>query len=279
MKIAAVYSIFNEEDYIEYSIKSIYNWVDKIVVMLAAAPWDAYGSEANMYYSKSDSTEKIIASLAKTHDKIFVIKGVWHSEIDQREAGMSYLRGMDIDYYFLIDGDEVYRKDHLDNIRDEIESHPAVGTFQIKCSTFWRSFNYRIPYNTMPWTPWRIFKITRYRRVFGLKIPFTCRMVGCNKANSLGPIYLIPPEKAIFYHFGYARTEERMKLKIAASPCRRKFIENWFEDVYLKWPDNREMRNLQPLDSDGLPYAMRMDTSDFPDVLKGHPYFNLDIIK
>ncbi|MBI3312377.1 MAG: hypothetical protein HYZ88_02505, partial [Candidatus Omnitrophica bacterium] len=42
MKIAAVYCVYNEEEYIEYSIRSIWDFVDRIYVLLSEQPYSAY---------------------------------------------------------------------------------------------------------------------------------------------------------------------------------------------------------------------------------------------
>lgn len=38
------------------------------------------------------------------------------------------------------------------------------------------------------------------------------------------------------------------------------------------------MKNLQPLDPEGLPEALLVDPSDLPQVLHAHPYWNLEMI-
>ena len=277
-RIAACYSIYNEEEYLAYSIRSVAPFVDQIVVCMGTAPWSAYNSQVRTQFPARDRTEAIVDELAAQYRHLIVRKDIWDSEVAQRQTAMESCLQADMDYYFLVDGDEVYRPDHLQFIREEIERHPDVGTFHIKCCVLWRSFRYRIPYWGVKWTPWRIFRLTRARRVLGLSLPYRCRIAGPNRANSLGPRHLIPPDKAIFYHFGYARSTERMRLKIAASEGQAHFLPDWFERVWLQWPQDRTMKNLQPVDPDGLPEAISYDPSDLPDVLHAHPYWNVDII-
>lgn len=278
MKIAAVYTVYNEAEYLEYSIRSVMDFVDQVVVCLGTTPWSAYNPMARTAFSQPDETEAILERLAQSDRKVVVQKGLWGSEVEQRQAGMRYCVEAGHDYYFLVDGDEVYRRDHLEAIREEVERHPEAGTFHIKCTVLWRSFKYRIPYWNVKWTPWRIFKITRLRSILGLRLPYRCRFVGPNQTNSLGPRYLIPPEQAIFYHFGYARSSQRMRLRLAASEQQRHFSNGWFEQVWLKWPQQRWMRDLSPLDPDSLPEAVSIDPADLPEVMQTHPYWKLDVI-
>ena len=279
MKIAAVYCVYNEADYIEYSIRSVAPSVERVIINLGMAPWNAYNANARADFGARDRTEDIVDRLARDNPKIVVIKGIWDSEVAQREAGMSSCVESGCDYYFLVDGDEVYRGDHLQAIRDEIERHPEVGTFQIKCTVLWRSFKYRIPYWGVQWTPWRIFKITRQRPFAGLRLPYRCRVTGPNRTNSLGPRYLIPPERAIFYHLGYARTNVRMQLKLGTSEGRTGFLSHWYDRVWLRWPSDRSMLNLSPVDPPSLPQAVYVEPADLQEVLRDHPYWNWEIIQ
>lgn len=276
--IAACYSIYNEEEFIEYSIKSVYDAVDHIIICLGLAPWNAYNPAVREQFQKRDRTEEIVGALTRDDPKYIVRKGIWDSQVAQRQTALDVCWELGVDYYFLVDGDEVYRPDHLQVIRDEIEAHPDVGTFFIKCSVPWRSFRYRIPYWGVTWTPWRIFKLTRARKILGLPVPYRCAVTGPNRINSSGPRYLVPPHKAIFYHLGYARSTERMRLKLAASSQCQRFAPDWFERVWDRWPHDRTMKNLQPLDPDGLPEAVAYDPSDLPEVLRDHPYWDLDVI-
>jgi len=277
-RIAACYTIYNEEEFIAYSIHSVYDMVDRIIICLGLAPWTAYNPTVRAQFSRRDRTEEIIDRLTRGDDKFIVEKGVWDSEVAQRNAAMRWCLKEGLDYYFLVDGDEVYRPDHLRAIREEVEAHPEVGTFHIKCTVLWRSFRYRIPHGDVQWIPWRIFKVTRHRPLLGLRWPYRCRFTGPNRTNSLGPRALIPPERAIFYHLGYARATERMRLKLAASEQQHRFRDGWLERVWLEWPKQRTMKNLQPVDPEGLPEAVPTDPSDLPEVLRDHPYWNLEII-
>jgi len=279
MKIVAVYSVFNEEEYIAYSIRSVYDHVDKIIVLLGMAPWTKGDPRARELFPARDGTEALLDRLAKGDPKIMLHKGLWDTDVQQRQVGMEYCIEQGMDYYFLVDGDEVYRTDHLRAIREEIAQHPEVGTFHIKCTVLWRSFRYRIPYWGIKWIPWRIFKITRHRPFLGFQRPYRCQFIGPERTNSLGPRYLIPPHKAVFYHFSYARSEARMRLKIATCHDQHRLIKDWMERVWLAWPDNRSMKNLEQLDPEGLPEALYVEPSDLPEVMREHPYWQHEIIR
>lgn len=277
MKIAAVYSVFNEEEYIAYSIASIREAVDCVVVSVNQRPWVRAGASGVSGFHL-DRTEAIVRELARHDPKMTVQAGHWRTEAEHRQAGLLACLERGIDYYFLIDGDEVYRADHLQALRDEICAHPEVGTFQIKCTIFWRSFAYRIPHEAMHWTPWRVFKIDRARRILGMALPHHTRFIGDNKTNSLGSRYLVPPARCFFYHFSYARSEEKMRQKIATFSVAHRVQPGWLERVWLAWPQQRAMRDIHPLDPTEFPIAVHASMEDLPEVMRTHPYYQLDLI-
>lgn len=278
MKIAAVYCVYNEEEYLAYSVRSVLPAVEEVILCLGSAPYTAYSKEGTRLFPP-DGTGRIVDTLAREFpQKIQVIPWAWPSQIEHREAGLQRCLETGMDYYFLVDGDEVYRPDHLQKIRQTLQDRPEVGTFILKCHTFWRSFRYRIPPDQLSWRPRRIFKLTRSRRLLGLPLPHRLRFVGINDLNSLGPVHEFPPEEAAFYHFSYARSPARMREKLATFPHAQQILSGWYERVWLAWPSHRRMRNIHPTDPPKFPEAIYRDPSDLPEIMRSHPYYALDVI-
>ena len=280
MRIAAVYCIYNEEEYIEASIRSIADFVERIYVLLGEQPYSAYNDQARQQFSRADATESIVRRLAGELPKITLIKGVWDAEVEHRNAGLRRCLKDRFDYYFLVDGDEVYRRDHLAHLREEILAHPEVGQFIIKCDIFWRSFRYRIPAREMPWMPRRLFKLTRWSALGKSRIPLplACRFTGNNKTNSWGTVYHLDPERIIFYHFSFARLPEKMHEKLLTYSHAHEVPADWYERVWRRWPHARAMTNLNPVDPPKFPRVVEQDPSDLPEVMTSHPYYGKEII-
>lgn len=276
-RIAAVFCVYNEEEYLSYAVLSILPAVDRVFLLLGMAPYDAYNPQAREV-SKADGTLSIACDLAAKEKKITLVKGVWPSEVDHRNAGLALCLEEGVDYYWLVDGDEVYKETHWTNILKEIQAHPEVGTFIVKCHIFWRSFSYRIPAQILSWRPRRIFKLTRHRRVLGIPFPHRLRFTGQNEMNSLGPVYEIPTECGLFYHFSYARSEQAMMDKFRTFSHAHEIPEAWIQNVWKKWPKARDMNNIHPVDPPKFPRAVYQVPEDLPQVLKGHPFYGLDVI-
>lgn len=279
MKIAAVFCIYNEEEYLEVAVRAILPGVEQVVICLGLSPYTAYRAEGSLEPFPPDGTEKIVDRLAREFPgKIQVIKENWPSQMEHRDAGLKRCLDLGMDYHFLVDGDEVYREDHLRHIRKTVAEHPEVGTFIIKCHTFWRSFHYRIPPEILTWRPRRLFKLTRHRRILGIPFPHRLRFIGANDLNSIGTLYEFPPGEAAFYHFSYARSANRLREKLATFPHAREILGGWIERIWCTWPHQREMENIHPTDPPKFPKAVQLPLDDLPPVMKSHPYYALDII-
>ena len=280
MKIAAVFCIYNEEEYLSYAVRSVIEAVDRVILCLGTAPYTAYRTDPTETFP-ADGTEAIVDDLArKFPQKIEVIKNRWPSQMEHRAAGLERCLDLGMDYHFLVDGDEVYRQDHLDRIKQTLLQHPEAGTFIIKCHTFWRSFRYRIPPDQLTWRPRRIFKLTRSWKCLGIPVfPHRLRFVGTNKVNSLGSLYEFPPQEAAFYHFSYARSPAKMHEKLETFPHAREILSGWYEKVWARWPENRQMQNIHPTDPPKFPQAVLQPLDDLPEIMKTHPYYGLDIIQ
>ncbi len=277
MKIAAVFCVYNEEEYLEHSVRAILPAVDRAFLLLGNAPYDAYNPKARAV-SRPDGTSRLVERLAAAHPKIRLVRGLWASEVDHRNAGLRLCLEEGMDYYWLVDGDEVYRSDHLEHILRRIAQDPRTGTFIVKCHIFWRSFSYRIPAQIQAWRPRRIFKITRARRILGMPLPHPLRFVGQNEMNSLGPIHEFPPEEAVFYHFSYARSSSAMEDKLRTFSHAHEIPRDWFNQVWKRWPADRGMENIHPVDPPKFPRVVPMPPDDLPAILRDHPYHGLDII-
>ena len=277
MKLTAVLCVYNEEEYLEYAVRSIAPAVDEVILCLGMAPYTAYNPRAREI-SRADRTESIVDALSREIPKLSVVKGLWSSEVEHRNAGLELCLERGSDYYWLVDGDEVYREDHLTNIREELIRRPDVGTFIVKCHIFWRSFSYRIPAGELTWRPRRIFKITRFRKFLGLRFRHTCRFVGQNEMNSMGPIYEFPPDRAIFYHFSYARSTKAMEDKFRTFSHAHEIGPEWLSRVWQRWPQERQMRDIHPIDPPKFPRALRQDPEDLPLLMRNHPFYGMDLI-
>jgi len=111
MKKIAVYSVYNEAQYLEKSLKSIRDKVDFIIVIDGA-----YKKFPHKYPFSTDGTLKIAYKYA---DKVIETGEAWKSEVIKRNQ---YLIGEPGDVYIQIDGHEIWSGKLI----------PPFGNYRIK---------------------------------------------------------------------------------------------------------------------------------------------------
>ena len=113
MKLIAYYAIYNEADFIEYSLKSIYDHIDRIIIIEGA--WrEAY--MANGYMRSFDGTIEKIKAFPDPLNKIEIHFHNEQHQLAQREMIFQYLP-QELHWMWLIDGDEVYKAEDINKIK------------------------------------------------------------------------------------------------------------------------------------------------------------------
>lgn len=219
-KVTACYIVFNEEDYIEYSIKSIYDFVHKIIVVEGGT--EAVKKYATEQGRSSDKTVDILKNIDDPENKIIVVPSphgevwngdkqshcnkLWKDKTEQRNAYCNLLG--DSDYAFIIDGDEVWDKETLKRVEHVIFARPEVPAFRFNFHDFWQDFGHKSK------GPWEQFT--------GRKSLINLKLTGDIKYN----IHTLPVtinnqdipslfcNDIYFYHYSYVRSNKRMKQKI-----------------------------------------------------------------
>jgi len=254
MKIAANYCVYDERQYITYSLEAIYPFVDKIILMVSDVPWRGIRSS-------SDDTLELIYDFPDPEKKLIIKEGRWKSQGEQRNEALKINRYLRMNYYWIIDADEIYPASAAKKILEEIEKYPKAINFYCGWWTYWRSFYYRIdPPEESTFIIGRI--VPSFKFLFARTPP---------KA---------PGQRieAWIHHYSYARPFERIRRKMSnidgpGSPLQRGWLRK-FEN----WPQNKSVGNLHPYWAGHWKKAVRI-TWKIPEVLKNHPWSKIEIIK
>lgn len=161
MKIVACYKVFNEADFLQESISSIYEFVDKIVVVegcLEGMSKILHPDRVTETGLSGDGTTEIIKSYPDKDGKIVhdTLGQVFSDEVPMANR---FLCHVDIgDYLWMVDGDEIYSEDAAEDIYRILQSN-RYHVIRPARYNFWHDFNHRIVgggwYTSHP----RIFKI------------------------------------------------------------------------------------------------------------------------
>ena len=242
--IVAYYALHYGSDYLGWSIKSIYDQVDKIHISHTDRP--SYGHVGGM--KNPDTKEKMLESAHRFGDpqnKIIWDNGYWTSEGAHRDSVVN--KYSNADAVLVVDADEIWDEKVLEKalrMGAEAKSKRCL----IRMLTFWKSFSWVCADEMMP-----------------------VRLIYPKRTNN-DVTYL---EGRVF-HFGYARDELSTEYKISCHGHKSEWRHDWITR-FKNWPASGN-KDLHPTCVDTWscePY----DKSQLPEFMKTHPYYDLEVIR
>lgn len=245
--ILAHYIVHYGSDYIGYSIKSVYNQVDKIFVNYTGSP--SHGHSTNL--KNPDSKEMVLDAIksADPQNKVDLFEGKYSFEGQHRNTVFEKYPNADV--IVTVDADEIWDESTLQKCIEFVRNsnHKRYVMWFIH---FWRSLGY---YVTDEMVPVRFHK----------------------PKATIDDFAYVPREYGTVYHFGYAREPKHIKYKLDIHGHKGEWRKEWYDEIFMKWPEDREMKNLHP--TNAAPWvAMPYDKTKLPPVMRSHPYYNMDVI-
>jgi glycosyltransferase involved in cell wall biosynthesis len=257
MKIATTYVIFNEEDYIAASISSIYKHTDKIFVVFGL-PWNGDLSIPR------DRTREIITSLPDPDKKIVIRDTQARSEAEQRNIALNLVKEFGADYLWLVDGDEVYEDAGIAKLKQQILENPNADCYRSYWYTYWRSIYYRIdpPEGHTP-----IF--TRIQP----NLYWNCMRDPAGIANN----YVFKDH--LLHHYSYAKSPIKIKQKVTTFSHSHQILPGWYENKFLAWENNKEMRDIHPVWPTQYQKAVKISREQLPATMQDHPFAAVEVLQ
>lgn len=268
--IYAVYRGLYGEDFVEASVASITDHVDRIFFFLDRTPWGNVTSctfkERLVQFPKTfDRLEEIVAGIAVQNPKVSVQFDHQLNNIGQftdlvNSRLLPYCKKPDI--LMVIEVDQVFRTDQLEGALTEfIESGAECGiTRQVEV---WKGLRYRVP--ERPQRTGVVFWNLRKRN----GLPPTQRQaepaVGCPTIRL----------QAYVHNLGFAVSEPVMfwKHMIALGMSQKiqdsQPNERWYEDKWLAWtPETRDLEIAWGHEHN-IPQAVPYDPAELPASIRG----------
>jgi hypothetical protein len=246
--IIAYYTIHYGSDYLGWSIKSVYDFVDKIYILYTSTP--SQGFSTNL--GNPDTREKLVASaylFGDPKNKIQWIEGQWPNEGAHR-AAIKNVSSQDCpDMILAVDSDEIWYPDVLENSIKEARDS-KVDTCVIRMLTLWRSFSWSCTDEMQP------IRITLPKMPQG-----TYKL----QTSSNGRVL----------HFGYARDLASIRYKMTVQGHRAEWRPEWYSR-YENWPLSGN-NDFHPV-VENVWNAIPFDKSKMPAFMREHPYYNLEVI-
>lgn len=269
MRLCAAYKAFNGALYLPYSMKSVYDYVDRIVIFLSTSPWN--GPEV-----PRDNTEEIVRSFPDPRKKITLVvkdfryhkspEDAYQNELLHVNEMLSFVKEESPrnSHYLCIDADEVYQPEHIQYLRNLLATKPEIGAVRSAWRCYWKSFRYWIDpiESSRPLVAFRVEKDTKFTGV---------------RSVNMEPAVIPSAQELLIHHFSYALTADMVRAKIQAYSHCNEVRKDWFENVWLAWDKNRDMENIHPVWAGEYKKAVRADESKLPKEMKLHPFYGKDI--
>jgi len=289
MKITAIIVVLNESEFIQACIKAIYPFVDRIKVQ---TNYDR--SWSGELVSPDNTTEKIL-ELPDKEGKIslhinripdeaiarnwlmrgdnYVIDHSHCSTTSSQEALRKFC--LDSDYFWIIDGDEIYDPETIPDIINYLElKKPKI--LNIRGVTYFKSWNYKVSPSDNFYQPGFIKPGVLFRENRNLVLPSWYQLIQrviknkywnvseslSDSLRSLIGVTFLPEEIGFFHHAAYVGNNARISKKIFFSVHYDERMKIWYENVWKKWTP--ESKNLHPLHPENFQELEYVSTDKLP---------------
>lgn len=242
-KIIAYCPIHYGREYLKEAIQSVAPFVERIIMLYTATP--SYGFGTNVNCPESETELRAIAEAAS--DKVEWYNIVVGNEGEHRNYIQHFCEGYDGILAF--DADEIFDQTDLPSALDLCtktdKRYIGFGGYV----NFFKSFNYACYDGFTP-----------------------IRYINLHNNGGQGVV----PCKV--YHFSCAQSMEIMRYKLLIHGHKSEIREGWLE-MFENWKPGDVVEGGLHLVALSLWQATPYDRNMLPEILKQHPYYNLDEIK
>ena len=230
-KIVACYIVLNEEEYIQASLESIYDFVDEIVVVEGGNNYAIDAGLCGADKRSTDHTVERIQSYPDPQKKIKLIQGDWATKTDQRNAYADRLRAGD--WMFLMDGDEVFFEDGL------WRASALMHHFDIIMPGFYLFWNDFYTIGTSVWESFLQTKIVHWREDFKY-INHNCPSDSTGKLIVRNPAYKKWRHQGerLYAHYSWVKPVDKLRAKAEYYRHQKghsPVVSDYMEKVFLAW--------------------------------------------
>ena len=271
--ITASYKVFNEAEYLRYSLESVYPYVDRIDIVEGAVAKNMHCS--NLDGSSIDDTIQIMKDFPDPDGKIRMVHGKWRSK---EHVQRKLLELCESRWMMFIDGDELYQPQDMVGIRDFCLSHldgKIVYALPKTTLNFWHDWRH-VAYSLDAVSPWcqstAMHPLLIWRDVQGLNFKFfhTYPFDGLGRSLAIDPYYedkRVILEDLVLYHYGHAKSALNMVNKLL-------YFEKRDVTRGLPKPSDMWLSGVMPPD-----FVIKEYDGEHPKVLKAHPLYGKSLIK
>jgi hypothetical protein len=265
-KIVQCIQCFNEEEFIEYTLRSIYNAVDHIRVVEGAV-----GNQINATPDghSTDKTVEIIRNFMEHDDpdgkvQLIQIDRPFKDLEEMKQKFLAYaIKG---EWLLINDCDEFYKPEDITLLRKAIEWQPTASEFVPMFLHFYRDFQHI----AKPASEWQPQHQRFFRFVSGMK--YTSHPVVTDKDNQctyFSPHYqyrrFIIPDWYV-WHYGYARPNMNSVMENKKNYYEKELAKHGGANKPFEVKANMFLNRTENLD-DFCSYPLELH----PEIMQNHP--------
>lgn len=235
MKVIAYYILHYGKEYLNFSIKSIYPYVDEILILYTRHP--SHGTRSGLI--NPDTRDELKEQVYDPNHKVLWIDGVWGNETSHRLRAEQECKNRGADIMVIADYDEIWT-DQLPELI-EIASNNDTYRINIYMEHLWKGFDLICRDGH------------RQGRIYNLNV------------DNRNEVCTILNESPAVYHFGYAISDEIMKYKLSIHGHISEFRAGWYDMVWMK----DQLKDVHPVCID-MWNPEKFDKNKLPEVMKKH---------
>lgn len=245
-RFSFVMIVLNGMPFLEYSLKSVYDFAHEIIVVEGAVEKCMFA--ANPDGSSKDGTVEFLKAFPDPAHKIRLIQGRWPEKCEMQNEALRYVTG---DYVWLIDSDEVYKREDLEKIRIILKKDPSITQVNFIPDNFWKGLDYIFVSKKFFEAAHHYRRLFKYKpgAVFTSHRPPTLRWPGCEQTTeqmrlldglATRRLGIIP------FHYSYVLDSQvRQKIELYRRYGWGRMwnldLEEWYQQCFQKWtPAHRE---------------------------------------
>jgi hypothetical protein len=226
MRIMAIYRIFQCDEMLHASIRTIEPFVNDILVLANDRPWQNTDHEYDM-----GETQDILRTLADDA-QVEVVRSSWLECLAQQVQMIDIARQRQATHIFFVDFDEGYFPEDMQRILETVNLYPDYSGYYVRRYCYWKSMRYVID----PIEPTPALVVLDVRK--------NLRMLDTRLATP--PHHLV--DGALQHHFSYVRKSDRLiEEKILSFEHGHQVRPLWYEIKWKKWfPDLTMLHPTHP---------------------------------
>lgn len=254
VKVSFVMIVLNGMPFVEYALKAIYEEAHEIIIVEGAVENCLFA--ANPDGSSVDGTVECIRSFPDPYRKIQLIQGRWPEKCEMQNAALEHVTG---NYVWLVDSDEVYKREDISRIRSILADDPTITQVNFIPDNFWKGFDYLFV------SPRFFEPACHYRRLFKFKpgSHFTTHrpptIVWPGSDTTTEEMHLVDGQTTrrmgiIPYHYSYV-LDSQVQQKIE---LYRRYgwgvgwgvdLERWYHEFFQRWTleNSQDLEQLYPI--------------------------------